>query len=90
VIEGLPGAEFVARGIEDLSRAVASQEAFLVSIGAARLRRIGLQIPEPLSSPEDRLYALLALSDPNSAHSRYNALIRRLVSFERSAECAAP
>jgi len=90
VIEGLPGAEFVARGIDDLSRAVASKEALLVSIGVARLRRIGLQIPEALSSPEDRLYALLAASDPDSAHSRYNALVRRLVSFERSAECAAP
>jgi hypothetical protein len=30
----------------------------------------------------------LAESDPLTAHSRYNALIRRLVSFERAAECA--
>ena len=88
--EGLPGAEFVERGIEDLSRGIASKEALLVSIGAARLRRLGLLIPEPLASPEDRLYSLLADSDSDSAHSRYNALIRRLVSFERSAECAAP
>ena len=27
--------------------------------------------------------------DPDSAHSRYNALVRRLVSFERAAECAS-
>ncbi len=90
VFERLPGAEFVLRGVEDLSRAVASQEALLVSIGATRMRRIGLQIPEAFPSPENQLYALLALSDPDSAHSRYNALIRRLVSFERAAECAAP
>ncbi|HVT56871.1 MAG TPA: hypothetical protein VHR45_00585 [Thermoanaerobaculia bacterium] len=44
-------------------------------------------------APETRLNDLEALpgarSDPDSAHSRYNALIRRLVSFERAAECAA-
>jgi hypothetical protein len=32
------------------------------------------------------LYALLARDDAPSAHGRYNALIRRLVSFERAAE----
>jgi hypothetical protein len=37
--------------------------------------------------PEHRLYALLARDHPASAHSRYNGLIRRLVSFERAAEC---
>ncbi len=29
----------------------------------------------------------LAETDPDSAHSRYNALVRRLVSFENTAEC---
>jgi hypothetical protein len=37
--------------------------------------------------PEHRLYALLARDNPRSAHSRYNGLIGRLVSFERAAEC---
>ena len=31
---------------------------------------------------------MLRSVDPDAAHSRYNALIRRLVSFERAAECA--
>lgn len=31
---------------------------------------------------------MLSRTDPDSAHSRYNALVRRLVSFERAAECA--
>jgi len=39
--------------------------------------------------PEHRLDELLARADTDSAHSRYNALIRRLVSFERAAECVA-
>jgi hypothetical protein len=84
----LPGAELVERGIEDLARGVESQEALLVSIGAPRLRRIGFEVPRTLEAPEDRLYELLARADPDSAHSRYNALVRRLVSFERAAECA--
>lgn len=63
--------------------------AFLVSIGAPRLRRIGLPVPENvITDPERRLYDLLAESDSDSVHSRYNALVRRLVSFENAAECA--
>ena len=63
--------------------------ALLVSIGAPRLERLGFEIPSPISSPEHRLYELLAAEEPDSAHARYNALIRRLVSFERAAESAS-
>jgi hypothetical protein len=52
------------------------------------LRRLGLVLPEQLPhNPEHRLYDLLAQDDQDSAHSRYNAFIRRLVSYERAAEC---
>ena len=85
----LPGEELVRAGIEDLGRGVESVEALLVSIGAPRLARLGFEIPSPLSSPELRLYELLAREDSDAAHSRYNALVRRLVSFERAAECAS-
>jgi len=34
------------------------------------------------------LYERLAREHLDSAHSRYNALVRLLVSFERAAECA--
>src|SRR5207302_8884639 len=55
------------------------------------LRRLGFDVPNDTPYlPEHRLYALLAAEDSNSAHSRYNALIRRLVSFERAAECLSP
>lgn len=87
----LPGADLVARGIEDLSRGVESVEALLVSIGAPRLRaRAGIDVTGEITDPERRLYELLAETDSDSAHSRYNALIRRLVSFERAAECVNP
>ena len=59
-------------------------------VGAPRLRRLGLAVPEAAGgSPEHRLYQRLAADDPDSAHSRYNALVRLLISFERAAECAA-
>jgi len=48
-----------------------------------------LQVPErQIPSPERRLYERLASDGSDSAHSRYNALIRRLVSCERALECA--
>ncbi len=89
-IEGFPGGDLVREGLEDLSRGVESIPALLVSIGAPRLRRIGMDLPAtPFREPEHRLYEMLAKTDPDSAHSRYNALLRRLVSFERAAECVA-
>lgn len=85
--ETLPGSDLIAAGIEDLSRGVHSVPALLVSIGAPRLKRLGFQLPDPIPDAERRLYDLLRQTDPDAAHSRYNALVRRLVSFERAAEC---
>lgn len=86
---GLPGAELVETGVADLERGVESVESLLVSIGEPRLARLGFEVRVPFDAPEKRLYARLAAEDPDAAHSRYNALIRRLVSFERAAECAS-
>ena len=86
--EGLPGSDLVQEGLDDLSSGVQSVAALLVSIGEPRLRRLGFQVPNPISSPEHRLYERLRAEDSDAAHSRYNALIRRLVSFERAAACA--
>lgn len=85
----LPGGDVIRAGLLDLARNVESVSALLVSIGAPRLRRLGYAIPHPLNRPEHRLYQRLASANPDTAHSRYNALIRRLVSFERAAECAS-
>lgn len=84
----VPANELIVAGIEDLRSRRETIPAFLVAIGAPKLRTLGLDIPEHLpSNPEHRLYDLLAATEPNSAHSRYNALIRRLVSFERALQC---
>jgi hypothetical protein len=89
--DALPGGDLVRAGIDDLERGVDSVEALLVAIGAARLRRSGVTVPDvDIPDPERRLYERLSRSDPDSAHSRYNALLRRLVSFERAVECAVP
>jgi hypothetical protein len=84
----LPGEDLIKRGLDDLAAGIESAEALLVSIGAPRLEGLGLTVENPFPSPEHRLYELLSAEEPASAHSRYNALIRRLVSFERAAECA--
>jgi hypothetical protein len=86
--EGLPGGELIRRGIADLARGASSMEALLVSIGATRLSRLGFVVPNPISNAERRLYERLHAENADAAHSRYNALIRRLVSFERAAACA--
>lgn len=91
VSDTLPGSDLIKQGLRDLAAGTESIESLLVPVGAPRLRRIGLDIPDDDSPefPEDRLYAKLAEEDSDAAHSRYNALIRRLVSFEQAAECFA-
>lgn len=87
-LKALPGATLVERGIADLVAERESAEALLVSIGAPRLRSVGIELSSPIPSPEHKLYRLLAREKGDAAHSAYNALIRRLVSFERAAACA--
>ena len=84
--DALPGADLVRAGLRDLANGVESVEALLVLVGAPRLRGLGFDVPDT-ELPEHKLYATLAVDDSDTAHSRYNALIRRLVSFERAAEC---
>lgn len=90
--EGLPGYELVKEGVDDLDRGeMDTIPALLVAIGAPRLREIGLNLPVALpGNPEHRLYERLGEEETDTAHGRYNALIRRLVSFERAAEHAKP
>ena len=83
----LPGGDLIAKGLEDLARSGETIEALLVSIAAPRLRARGVPVTRPLADAEHRLYERLAREDPDSAHSRYNALLRRLTSFESALEC---
>ena len=86
-VTALPGGDLVEAGLADLARGIESVPALLVSIGSPRLTTLGFDVPNPIANPERRLYDLLAQEDQDAAHSRYNALVRRLVSFERAAAC---
>ncbi|MEA2326805.1 MAG: hypothetical protein QOE68_1764 [Thermoanaerobaculia bacterium] len=91
VSDALPGSDLIRQGLRDLAADTESIESLLVLVGAPRLRRLGFDVPDDTPYlPEDRLYSKLAEEDSDTAHSRYNALIRRLVSFERAAECVDP
>jgi hypothetical protein len=83
----LPAGDLIELGVADLARGVDSIAALLVSIGAPRLRQLGYELPAVIADAEHRLYQRLASENSDAAHSRYNALVRRLVSFERAAAC---
>ena len=88
--EGLPGAELVLEGIEDLLAGRDTALAALVTMAAPRLRAVGVDVPRRAAGerPSHHLYALLAEHEPAGAHSRYNALVGRIVGFARAAERA--
>ena len=85
-----PGADLVATGLADLAAGRLSEEALLVTAAAPRLRSIGIEVsPVAVDAPLHRLYELIASSGTADPHSRYNALLARVVSFARAAEHAA-
>ena len=85
-MQELPGGDLIARGIADLEQGLETVPSLLVSIGSPRLVRLGMAVPEAIfDHPEHRLYEWLSRSDEATAHSRYNAWLRRLISFERAA-----
>jgi hypothetical protein len=88
-LAALPGSELVLAGLRDAQAGIDSPESWLVRVGADKLRAGGLDVPatSAADSPEHQLYALLVRAHGRAAHSRYNAMIRRLVSFERALAC---
>jgi acetyl esterase/lipase len=86
--QALPGQDLVEQGLADLSQDRVSEASLLVLIAAPRLRRLGIPVPNrPLPrSCEHDLYARLDERLGAAAHSYYNSLIRRIVSFARALE----
>lgn len=85
----LPGHELVSAGLADLAAGRESEASLLIAMAAPRLRALGFDVPAGGGErPAHRLYELLSETD-RGAHSRYNALIARVVSFARAAECAS-
>ncbi len=86
--ELLPGESLVRQGLGDLRDGRLTEEALLVLIAAPRLRALGLAVPEATSPapPEHLLFGLLEERLGRGAHSYYNGLIRRIVSYSRALE----
>ena len=84
----LPGEDLVRQGLADLTENRLTDCALLVLIAAPRLRRLGFKIEDrPNSQPwEHALYDRLAGQLGAAAHSHYNSLIRRIVSYAHALE----
>lgn len=89
-VGALPGAEIVINGVADLAAGRRTVNAAATAMASARLRAAGLEVgrlagDEP---PAHQLYDLLAATEGDAAHSRYNAIARRVLSFARALERA--
>lgn len=79
--DGLPGAELIREGLDDLHAGRPSTSALLVSVASQRLRAAGVDVPAVPAGADALLYRELEREDAREAPARYNALRRRLVSF---------
>lgn len=84
----LPGGDLVDRGLADLAAGRTTAASLLVSLAAPRLRREGVPVENTLPDPELHLYRLLASTEGDLAHTRYNAHLRLIVSFADSCTVA--
>jgi hypothetical protein len=86
IMSGLPGEQLVRQGLGDYQAGLCTIPSCLVRIARPRLSRVGL-MPQKAdgegTDAELELYALL-LKEGGDAYSRYNALLRELVSFENA------
>src|SRR5207237_194472 len=86
LFSGLPGEELIREGLADVEAGRRTPAAFLVAIALPRLRRAGItaEVPPDLQTDTElQLYRLLRQAG-GDAYSNYNALLRRLVSFEQA------
>jgi len=84
----LPGDELVRQGLDDLAHGRTTENSLLVLVAAPRLKRLGIQVPNATFSlpQEHQLYSLIEQRLGPAAHSYYNSLIRRIVSYSRALE----
>ncbi len=83
---GLPGEALVREGLADFLAGKCTMPACLVAMAQPRLRRAGwitADVASPCPEPERQLYRLLG-QQGGDAYSRYNALVRELLSFEQA------
>ena len=85
LMAGLPGEALVRSGLADLESGRHTIHASLVAIARPRLAGAGLwgTTNAAGNEPERELYRQLR-AEGGDAYSRYNALLRELVSFEQA------
>ena len=86
LMNGLPGEKLVRQGLADFQSGLNTIPSCLVRIARPRLSRAGLMPPRRAgesSEAELELYSLLK-KEAGDAYSRYNALLRELISFENA------
>ncbi len=86
LLAGLPGETLVRQGLADFTAGRCTIPACLVTMASPRLRSAGWLPPADdrrIPEPELQLYRLLR-QQGGDAYSRYNALVRELVSFEQA------
>jgi hypothetical protein len=87
---GIPGAELVRQGLEDLAAHHVTETALLVLVAEPRLRALNVVFPDwrpRLSSPvTHELYNLIEEQREIDPYTRYNSLLRRMNSFAHALE----
>jgi hypothetical protein len=85
LLEGLPGGTLIREGLADHRAGRKTIASCLARIASPRLSRAGLIDPEVIKDGdmELELYQLLS-GESDRAYSRYNSLLRELVSFEHA------
>ncbi len=84
LMAGLPGEQLIRQGLADFQARRRTIAACLIAIARPRLRQAGLLEPDngfKLPDAELVLYGLLR-QEGGDAYSRYNSLLRELISFE--------
>jgi hypothetical protein len=86
LLQGLPGASQIVTGLSDYHAHRHSIPACLVRMARPRLIKAGMMPPAPPTDDgaELDLYQLVSALEENHSYSRYNALVRELVSFEHA------
>jgi len=86
-LKQFPGAELVLPGLREAAAGQLTIGSCLVSIAQPLMQRSGLAasygVRDFIREPERALYRLLQKEGGN-AYGRYNALLRRLISFEQA------
>ncbi len=85
LLEGLPGSTLIREGLADHRAGRQTIAACLVRIASPRLSRAGLIDPKVIDDEDTelKLYQLLS-GEGDRAYSRYNSLLRELVSLEHA------